>query len=68
MQEIFLLLSQHPAELFNAPQYAKVLDPVKKEKVFGQAFFKRLVRVKGRKPIVALRRGRKPLQRALRKR
>ena len=41
-----------------APHYAKVSNLVKKGKVFAQAFFKRLVRVKGRKPIVAVRRRR----------
>ena len=42
-----LLLSQQPAELCNAIQYAKVLSLVKKLKVFGQAFFKRVVGVWG---------------------
>ena len=32
----------HPAELCNDPQHAQLLSLVKKGKVFGQAFFKRL--------------------------
>ncbi len=62
-----LLLSQQPAELCNAIQYAKVLSLVKKGKVFGQAFFKRLVRSRV-KPSSPSADGEIPIRQALCKR
>ncbi len=41
---LIIALTRKPAEPFTAPQYAKVITPVKKLKVFDRPFFKRVVR------------------------